>query len=292
MERLTRPSLLLAALFLCGCTMTVTNDTIMHNNASIAAAHTALPNFPTAEGHYASGTSVVTDDLKASFGRLHTVMLQSDVKKPLIVFCGGNLFREESVGAKFAETLSAFGDVLIYDYPGFGSSDGTSTRAEFAETETLILAKVQTLMAGRSGPLIFWGHSLGGGICSSLAAHSPLKSALVLATTFARYDDFKTEVAGIFGHLVTLKVPDTVIRYEAPELLRDYNGPIFAITLTEDETVAFAIQHKLVLELGREGKGVTVITLSGKGHSRVHSHPEFHDAMKRAFKSRGIDTGE
>lgn len=280
----------MALVVLAGCAMPLPGDTVK-NNAYIAAHNVTLPNHPTSGGHYAGGTQVVPEDLPAPFGRLHTVRLESDPKKPLIVFCGGRSFREESSGADLAEPLSALGDVLTYDYPGFGSSDGEGTRAEFAEAEQVMGAKVQALMAARQGPVIFWGHSLGGGICASLAAHTPVPSSLVLATTFAEYDDFKRNQLGIFAGLVTLKVPDAVIAYNAPVLLKDYGGEIFVITLTKDETVPYAVERRLAERLKAEGRKLTVVTLEGQGHSTVHSHPDFRAKMKAALKAKGIDTG-
>jgi Lysophospholipase len=287
--RYTMMAAALMAAVLGGC-VPLPSDTVK-NNAYMAAHAITLPSHPASDGHYADGTRVVARDLTAPFGRLHSVLVESDSKKPLIVFCGGRSFREENAGADIAEPLSAFGDVLLYDYPGFGSSGGSGTRAEFAQAEKVMAEAVSTLAANRSGPVIFWGHSLGGGICASLAAHTPVKSALVLATTFAAYDDFKDNLLGIFSPLVTLKVPDDVIAYNAPELLKAYSGAIIVVTLTEDETVPYAVEKRLAAKLQEAGRKVHVVTIAGKGHGTLHALPDFHAKMQSALEEAHIAAG-
>ncbi len=278
------------AVVLGGCGVPLPADTVK-NNAYIAAHGITLPHHPTSAGHYAAGTTVTAEDLAAPFGRLHLVRVESDPKKPLIVFCGGRSFREESSGADIAMPLSAFGDMVLYDYPGFGSSGGSGTRAEFAAAEKVLAAKVQKLAAGRQGKVIFWGHSLGGGICASLAAHTPIPSALVLATTFADYDDFKRNLLGPFAGLIRLQVPADVIAYNAPALLKNYGGKIFVLALTKDETVAYPIQQRLAERLKAEGRKPIVVTLEGTDHSGVHALPDFRSRMKAALRAEGLDTG-
>ncbi len=281
-------ALAVVALVLGGCDFPLPKDTVK-NNAYMAAHAIILPSHPASTGHYAAGTTVTADDLTAPFGRLHLVRIARDAQKPLIVFCGGRSFREEADGAEIAPPLSAFGDIVLFDYPGFGSSGGSGTRAEFAAAEKVLSDKVQELAAGRR--VIFWGHSLGGGVCASLAAHTPVPSTLVLATTFADYDDFKRNLLGPFAGLLRLKVPDDVIAFNTPLLLKAYGGEIFVITLTEDETVPYAVEQRLAERLRAEGRKVSVVTLQGNGHSSVHSRPDFRSAMKAAFRAKAIDTG-
>jgi pimeloyl-ACP methyl ester carboxylesterase len=280
------------ALALGGCTVTLAKDSVVLSDAAVAARKITLPDKPVAAAALAPGARLVTEDLTADFGTLHTVRLESDPAKPLIVFCGGNLFREEKVGAPFAESLAPFGDVLFFDYPGYGASSGSGTRAEFAAAEKALLPRVETLTAGRTGPLIFWGHSLGGGVCASLAANAKAKSALVLAATFARYDDIKDNLLGWFSGAVDLKPADDLVIYDTPELLKNYAGPIVVVALSEDETIPYKVSRRLADQLREEGRQVTFVTLEGSGHSRIHGHHDFKAKVKAALKDAGVATGE
>lgn len=279
------------AVVLGGCSYPLPSDTVK-TNAWMAAHKVVLPHSPASQGHYAPGTTITAEVLKAPFGPLHTVRIESDPKKPLIVLCGGRSFREEAHGAAIGEALAKFGDVMMYDYPGFGSSGGSGTRAEFAEAETVMAAKVKALAATRQGPVIFWGHSLGGGICSSLAAHSKVPSSLVLVTTFAAYDDFKDNLLGWFSPLISLSVPETTIAYNAPVLLKDYPGAIFVVTLTKDETVPYAVETRLADKLKAAGRNLSVVTIEGDGHAAIHERPDFQTAMAAALKAKKITAAE
>jgi pimeloyl-ACP methyl ester carboxylesterase len=275
-----------------GCTVALQRNSVVLDNQTVAAKGIKLPEKPTKDAQLPSAYHQTIEDIPASFGTLHTVLVESDPEKPLIVFCGGNSFREETAGAPFAEALAPFGDILFYDYPGYGSSGGEGTRPQFAEAEQILLPKIDALAAARKGPVIFWGHSLGGGICASLAAHSERKSALLLAATFASYGDMKDDMLGIASGLVRLKIADDLITYQAPELLKDYTGPIVVVALSEDETIPFAVSRKLADKLKAEGKEVRFVALEGTGHSRIHGHPEFRGKVKAALKSEGVDLGE
>ncbi|GAA0550626.1 dienelactone hydrolase [Rhizomicrobium palustre] len=277
----------LFALALSGCAFELPRDSVVLTNKVVEAQKIKLGDKPTKEASLGAGYRYSVDNVPASFGTLHTMLVESDAQKPLIVFCGGNLFREEGVGGYTAEALTPFGDVLFYDYPGYGTSGGDGTRADFAEAERVMKTKVEALALSRPS-VIFWGHSLGGGICSSLAAHTNVKSALVLAGTFGSYEDIKDDMLGLASGLVTMKPAEDLITYEAPVLLKDYSGPIVVLALTEDETIPYGVSKTLAKKLEAEGKKVVFVTLKGKGHSRIHSHPDFRAKMTEGFKSAGV----
>jgi uncharacterized protein len=280
------------ALALGGCTVTLPRDSIVLSDAVVVARMIPLPNKPLAIATLAPGARLVTEDLTADFGTLHTVRLETNPARPLIVFCGGNLFREETVGEPFAEALAPFGDVLFFDYPGYGASSGSGTRSEFAAAEKALLPRVEALAAARTGPLIFWGHSLGGGVCASLAAAAKPKSALVLAATFARYGDVKDNMLGWFGGLISVEAADDLVAYDTPELLQGYGGPIVVVALTKDETIPYKVSRRLADRLRDEGRNVTFVALDGGGHSRIHGHPDFKAKVKAALHDVGVATAK
>jgi len=279
------------ALVLSGCTVTLDKDSVVKTDAAMAARNITLPDKPTSAAVLAPGTRLVPEDLAADFGRLHTVRLESDTARPLVVLCGGNLFREESQGGLALPLLAPFGNPLLFDYPGYGASGGSGTRAEFAATERTLAARVEALAAG-GRQVIFIGHSLGGGVCASLAATAKVRSALVLAGTFANYGDVKDAMLGWFSGVVGVAPADDLVAIDVPQRLANYTGPIVVVALSEDETIPFKASQKLAERLTATGRSVTFVRLEGSGHSRILAHPQFQTAVKKALRDRGVETGE
>ncbi len=231
-----------------------------------------------------------TDDkLDAGFGKIHYVLAERDSQKPLIVFCGGNAFREDLAGGRRLEALAPFGDVLFFEYPGLGSSDGTGLRSQYESTQTAILAKAQEIAANRSNTsIVFWGHSLGGGICANLASRTQGKSALIMEGAFASIEDVGKNIAGIAAPFVRIHPMAETVQYDSTVTLANYNQPIIVIASRVDKTVPFGVTQKLIRKLRKEGKTVTVVELETAAHSTPFTEPDYQTRVQKAFAEAGI----
>ena len=275
-------ALIIVAVCLSACTVNLEKDGIVLTDRALAANHVTLPDYPTKSAKLEDGARLITENLSTDFGTLHTVRIDSGTSRPLVVFCGGNTFREENQGAKAVEVLTRLGDPLLFDYPGYGASQGTGSRADFDAAEKVLLPRLETLGAGRE--VLFIGHSLGGGVCANLAAKTHLPSGLVLAATFGRYSDIKDDLLGWFRGAVDVKPADDLIAYDAPALLKDYPGPVVVMALTEDEVIAYKVSRRLADDLRQSGRRVRFVTLTGGGHGKILGHPEFQAALTAALK--------
>jgi uncharacterized protein len=262
----------LLAVLLAGCTVSIGKDSVLYTDQRVKNEGKILGGKPAAEAKVGPEYRIAEETLPADFGGVHSVLAASDPAKPLIVFCGGNAFRESTGGAYAIETLSPFGDVFLFDYPGYGGSTGSGTKNEFESELRVIETKVTALAASHTRPVIFWGHSFGGGICANLAAAAPEKSMLVLEGTFADYGDVKNGMLGVY----------------IPALLANYPNPIIVAALTEDEMIAFSVSEKLAEKLKAEGRTVAFVRLEGTGHSKIHLHPEYREKMAKALADSGL----
>ncbi|WP_313412929.1 alpha/beta hydrolase [Brevundimonas sp.] len=76
---------------------------------------------------------------------------------PLILYCGGNTFRRSAGGGAAARKLSPLGDVLMFDYPGYGDTVGTADIAHFRAVTEVMARQARALADAESRPLIAWG---------------------------------------------------------------------------------------------------------------------------------------
>ncbi len=229
-------------------------------------------------------------ELPASFGKIAYSQIQTDRKKPLVVFCGGNAFRLNYRGYKYAQALAQYGDVFAFDYPGLGDSAGEATKAQFEETLKLVSQKTKEIAAqNNNGKIIYYGHSFGGGVCSSLAHDNPDAIALVLAGTFANYEDAAHGIKPILANFARFKVSNDTPEFKIPQLLANYENPVFVIASHKDDTVKFGVTQKLYEKLLKQGNKAMFIPLENAPHGLLPADAETLPKLTAALQNSGIE---
>jgi len=229
------------------------------------------------------GAQVAAGTVPFASGEIHYVLAKADPARPLVVFCGGNMFRESAGGASRGAVLGRFGDVLMFDYPGRGQSTGAPTRQAFEAARAPLARKIEALAAQRTGGVIFWGHSLGGTYCAALAAETKVASSLVMEGSFASIEDIADAMAGAARPLVRLRIDPGAMNYKAPELLKAYPGRIVVAASRQDETIPFKASRRLAARLEAQGRAVTFVPLTQGKHSRFYLEPAYGPAMTAAI---------
>jgi pimeloyl-ACP methyl ester carboxylesterase len=277
-------TLLACALGLTGCiTVKVAPSDVVFSNADAQRAGAVFKGGAPASQANLPGFTVTPTRIQTPAGALHAVLAESDAKRPLVVFCGGNGFREEYAGADRARALAPFGDMLMFDYPGYGASEGVGTSAEFTAAQPAIVARAEQELARRGGDLIiWWGHSLGGGYCAGLAAQSHVRSILVMEGAFGSIPDIAAGKAGPLKPLVRLRIDPQAYQYDSPALLSGYGGPIVIVASRKDETIPFATSRRLAARLAQAGKAVTFVTLQQGRHSTLYRDPQYGPLVRAA----------
>lgn len=173
---------------------------------------------------------------------------------PSVLFCHGNA---GNVGdrATCVQALHEMGlHVLIFDYRGYGDSDGTPSEAgTYADAE----AAWQYLTATRGANpnnIILYGRSLGGGIASRLALKR-VPRVLLLESTF-------TSIAAMGKRMFPLLPVQALVRYsyDTAGRLPHMVCPVYVAHSPEDKTVPFTMGRTL-WDLAKQPK--QFYTLSG-----------------------------
>lgn len=161
------------------------------------------------------------------------------VSKATVVYAHGNA---GSVAHHFVFVywlVQAGYDVLLYDYRGYGKSEGeVSKEGCVRDTEAAI-----AYAAERADKLVVFGHSLGG--AKSIAALPQVETddlkAVVVDSTFASYKDMAERVAGARARKVVSESFDPV------EAVKDFpeGVPLLIVHGTMDETIPVAQAQKL-----------------------------------------------
>lgn len=124
-------------------------------------------------------------------GWLMTPSSRSDERKLVIYFPGNSLNRYERFH-DVREIVRGGFDVLIFDYRGFGDSDGHPTEASLEADAKLIWKYATETLGFQEQQIALYGESLGGAVLLSLwsdVQSHPKAAGIVLNSTFTSMND-------------------------------------------------------------------------------------------------------
>lgn len=263
-----------AAISVGGCSVNVPENAFLYPDARIAAEKIELTPGP------AMPASAQTLTLPYAGGQLATTRLSSAKgdRAPLILFCGGNMFRQSAYGGLVGEQLSAFGDVLLFDYPGYGASTGASDIASMKAAVATMAAHARTTADREQRRLILWGHSLGGTVCAEGAVNAKA-DVLVLETTTPSANAVVQETLGWKRVLVRVRLAQPLAEIDIPSTLAEYPGQIIVLEAGRDTVLPPVLSRRLAQALTAKGRSVDHMVFAEAGHNDVHSQADFRSRM-------------
>ncbi|WP_395944038.1 alpha/beta hydrolase family protein [Brevundimonas sp.] len=202
---------------------------------------------------------------------------------PLILFCGGNLFRRGAQAGKTAAKLAPFGDVLMFDYPGYGDTAGQADYAAFMAAGAVMARTARAQADAEGRKLIAWGHSLGGPVCAQ-AAQLVHADALVLETTTPTTRAAVDTMVGWARPFVRIHIAPNLNSIDIPAALQAYSGKVVVLEAGLDDTLPASLSRKLVLDLKAEGVDVDHLAFPGAGHNDVGRQPDFQSRVAAALQ--------
>jgi pimeloyl-ACP methyl ester carboxylesterase len=197
---------------------------------------------------------------------------------PLIVRCGGNAADRYNAGVAYARNTLPFGDVLLFDYPGYGDSGGAPTAVAFEAASASVATLALDMARGR--PIIFWGHSLGGFICGALAQRTPGAAGLIFEASARN----AAEVAETWRP--TLLAP--FLRIDIAESLRGYDNaaaavalrkPVLVLAAGRDDTLSVKLSRALAEAVQQGGGRATYVEFAAANHGTIPQAPGFKAAV-------------
>ncbi|MBX9677726.1 MAG: alpha/beta hydrolase [Gemmataceae bacterium] len=199
-----------------------------------------------------------------------------------ILYCHGNGGNLQNRGAPVYDLWrSQKESVLIFDYPGYGKSQGTPTEKgcyEAAEAGYDWLTKNKNISADK---LILYGESLGGGPAVDLAFRRPHR-ALVLVRTF-------TSIPEVADYQMPLFPADLVMtnRFENLTKMPRCKQPTFIAQADEDSLIPFKHGQRL---FNAAGGPKELCVLRGRGHNDPLP-PEFYSHLHQFLERQGQGEG-
>ena len=130
--------------------------------------------------------------------------------------------------------------IFLFDYSGFGFSEGKATRENVLIDGNSALSYLKSRDDVKSTKVCIYGQSLGGHLSAIVAQQRQNEiDGLVIEGAFSSHKDIAAEQAGFFGRLLVSE------KYSALKSIHDYKKPVLIIHSTEDETIPFELGQKL-----------------------------------------------
>jgi pimeloyl-ACP methyl ester carboxylesterase len=194
--------------------------------------------------------------------------------RPLIVHCAGNSGDRYNSSLGYSGKALPWGDVLVFDYPGYGDSTGSPSAAALEAATGALLGDLAARSTARD--LVFWGHSLGGFICARLAEQAEGADALILETTARN----ASEVAKAWkpwwsGPFLRINVADSLASYDTAEAAKAFGGPVLVLGAAQDQTLPVSLARSLAKGAEALGADVTYVEFPRAAHRTVPDQAEF-----------------
>lgn len=174
---------------------------------------------------------------------------------------GGNVtFRRDLVGL----LLQAGASVFIYDYQGYGKSEGLPTIEGICQDAESAYKYIVEKRAVSPDKIILYGESLGGAVAAQLSTQLPCK-ALILQSTFTSLRTIALEVFPCLAiypqSLFSIPSLDTL------NILRNTHPPLLLIHGSRDKVIC--ISHSSILYRNAVGPK-RFVQLPESGHSDIY----------------------
>lgn len=199
--------------------------------------------------------------------------------RPLVFHCMGNGADRYRYGAGYADKMLPFGDVFLWDYPGYGDTGGARDAAALLAVLPDVVAFARDRQQGR--PLLIWGHSLGGQVCAEALAAVPDPLGYIGETTGPNIEVMADAVRPDWlGPLFRLRLQEDKVWLDAETALSRTRAPILILDAGDDEVLPGEIGRLLADGLEAAGhQDVTYKLLPGVSHNRIDDHPDFRPTI-------------
>ncbi len=204
---------------------------------------------------------------------INGLLFRADSSKGLIFYLHGNAGSLDGWG-KVAETYTGMQyDVFIFDYRGFGKSEGQINGQEqiFRDNQAVYDELKKRYSKDK---IIVLGYSIGTGLAAKIAAENNPRMLILQAPYYSMTD--------IMEHRYPF-VPTGLLRYTFATnmYLKACNMPMYIFHGNTDGVIYHGSSLKLKDELKER---VTLITLNGQGHNGMTDNPDYRAELRRILK--------
>ncbi|XVJ51282.1 MAG: alpha/beta hydrolase [Vampirovibrio sp.] len=191
--------------------------------------------------------------------------------KPTFLVSHGNAQSLESMADYEGFMKHGYG-VVAYEYPGFGTTQGTATQASLITAGQGVSRFLVNKKKVPTTEQVLVGHSLGSNVSVHLAKEGPYK-ALILHSPMNNFADLIRKKIGILAGWLPVQ-NHALSPWNNDQILATLNTPLFVTAFVEDPVIPSVLSEKLYAVAKSSQK--QWYSLNGQGHlmDPYRSHKE------------------
>ena len=174
-------------------------------------------------------------------------------------------------------------NLFVFDYRGYGASEGNPTRAGVVDDARAAYRLVQSGAIPEVDPdrIVFFGQSMGGQLAIRTAVQqSPAPLAVISEVTYASYADHIFDKMGQITFASPFKWPTWLVAddaYSADQVVANITCPLLLVHGTNDKGVRHHHSERLY-ELASEPKQLWLI--EDAAHLRIFKHSPYRNTYR------------
>lgn len=130
-------------------------------------------------------------------------------------------------------------NVLIFDYRGYGQSEGRPSEKGLYQDARVAWHYLRTEHGVSNRDLVIFGRSLGGTVAAKLASEVR-PSAVIIESSFGSTRDVASELFPLLSHLTYLRY-----RFDADKAVRQIQSPVLVLHSPDDDVIPYHLGEKL-----------------------------------------------
>lgn len=130
--------------------------------------------------------------------------------------------------------------IFIFDYSGFGFSEGKATKKNVLTDALATLDYLKNREDVKDTKLVLYGQSLGGHLSAVVGSQKQNDiDVLVIEGAFSSHKDIAAHMVPVFGRIFVKQ------EYSATKSIKNFHKPLLVIHSTEDEIIPFFMGKKI-----------------------------------------------
>jgi pimeloyl-ACP methyl ester carboxylesterase len=253
----------------------------------LSARDLLTPDDPPAAAHLAASYFVEETSIDRSGRTVGITRAHRPGNDTVIIFCGGDRFHRSMEGGAVLTALARNADVVLFDYPGFGTSTGTPSPASILDNARAVGEYVARLATAARQKRVLYGFSLGGVVAAQLAAEQPVDGVVLEATSPDVASWARTQVPWFARPFVRLDLEPALARIDNVRALSGFSGRILVLAGDNDSRAPAALSRKIARGLTAHGRKVELREFAGAGHGEIYRSPQFQPTIDRFLADLG-----
>ncbi|HZF17211.1 MAG TPA: alpha/beta fold hydrolase [Steroidobacteraceae bacterium] len=197
----------------------------------------------------------------------------------VVIFCGGDSFRRSREGGSVLAALARDADVVLFDYPGFGTSTGSPTPDALLDNARATADYVARLPHAAGQQRLLYGFSLGGMVAAELARERPFDAMILEATAPDVASWARTQIPWYAKPFVRVDLDPVLADIDSVRALQSFSGRILILAGGRDEQAPPALSRKLAQGLTALGRKAELREFPDAKHGEIYKAPTYRTVI-------------